>query len=82
MAAAWERGLSVIEKLVASAAYAADFDAHEVNLSARKSPSLVAGAHMHIRIIPIFRLRALVRLSLVIDFERPKRDPRVSTVGC
>ena len=29
-----------------------------------------------------FRLRAHVRLSLVIDFEGPKRDPRVSTVGC
>ena len=79
MAAAWKRGLSVIEKLVASAA---DFDAHEVNLSARKSPSLIAGAHMHIQIIPLLLPARLVRLSLVIDFEGPKRDPRVSTVGC
>ena len=29
-----------------------------------------------------FRLRALVRLSLVIDFKGLKRDPRVSAVGC
>ena len=80
MAAAWERGLSVIEKLVASAAYAADFDAHEVNLSVEipvlRALTCIFGSSR------FFRLRAHVRLSLVIDFEGPKRDPRVSAVGC